>query len=456
MKQSTKRILYTLVVTLIIVFSTTFSVLMLLERNDYKNYLQGEYSKNIYELISSVQNIRTNLSKVAIVGSKDQEIIVFEEIFRHAATANDKLHSLPISQNTIGDTSKFLVQVGDFSNNLSKSIVQNKSLSSKDYDNIEKLKNESLRLENQLRNVVMDINEGRIGWGEIRKKVSGVLAREDKNSITNQFQSIQKQVIQYPALIYDGPFSDNVLKINPRINNDKVVNEKEAEKFIRKIIGDKNIEYVKLDTNKKGSRIDSYRFLVSIKGRKGNNSSITAEVSKHGGKLLYMLDQRNIGQPKIKSKQAIEIGNKYLKELGFNNMIPTYNLTYENVMVINYVYKQGDTIIYPDQVKLKIALDNGNIIGVESEKYLISHYNRQLNNVSKISKTEAQKNISKNLQITNVRLAIIPTENDNEVLTYEFSGTYKKDKFKIYINAKTGYEENIIQIIDTPNGELTI
>ncbi len=137
-------------------------------------------------------------------------------------------------------------------------------------------------------------------------------------------------------------------------------------------------------------------------------------------------------------------------------MVPTYTLNYDNVAVINYVYKQDDVIVYPDQIKLKIALDKGEIIGVESEKYLVSHHDRNINKNIKVSQKEAQKRVGKNLNITNVRLSIIPTEANTEVLCYEFSGTYKNDKFKIFINANTGYEERILQILDTPNGELTI
>ncbi len=66
--------------------------------------------------------------------------------------------------------------------------------------------------------------------GDIRKKVGGVLAKEDPNSIKGQFNNIQKQVMQYPSLIYDGPFSDNVLEITPRINSQKKITEKEAKK----------------------------------------------------------------------------------------------------------------------------------------------------------------------------------------------------------------------------------
>ena len=145
MKMTKRRIVYTAIVTLIVVFSSTFAILMTLERTDYRNYLQGEYSKNMYDLISSVQNIRVNLGKAAIVGSKEQSIIVFEEIFRNAAMANDKLHSLPVPQETLENSSKFLSQVGDFCYTLGKVSSEGRELSEKDYQTIDSLKNRSLK-----------------------------------------------------------------------------------------------------------------------------------------------------------------------------------------------------------------------------------------------------------------------------------------------------------------------
>ena len=45
---------------------------------------------------------------------------------------------------------------------------------------------------------------------------------------------------------------------------------------------------------------------------------------------------------------------------------------------------------------------------------------------------------------------------NKEVLCYEFLGSYKDKNFIVYINADTGYEQRIMEIIDTPNGKLTI
>lgn len=456
MKITKKRMIYTALVTLIVVFTSTFAILMTLERTDYRNYLQAEYSKNMYDLIDSVQNIRVNLGKAAIVGSKEQSIVVFEEIFRNASMANDKLHSLPIGQQTIGDTSKFLSQVGDFCYTLGKVSSEGKNLSDSDYASIDRLKNESFTLEQQLKKVSTDINEGRVSWGEIRKKVTGVLASGKEQPLVEKFQGIQKQVVQYPALIYDGPFSDNVLEIKPKIYSQKEVSQKQAEETARFIIGGDKIESMQLDTSQGKEKINSFRFLAAMKGRTDKNQRVICEISKSGGKVLYLLNDRMISNPKIDTKKVVDIGANYLKNIGYSNMTPTYSLNYENVAVINYVYKQKDYMIYPDQIKLKIALDDGSIVGIESEKYLTSHEENRNIPAPKITANQAKQRVGKRLNINNTRLAIVPTETNKEVLCYEFSGDYKDDNYIVYINAETGYEQKIIQIINTPNGQLTM
>ncbi|AAO34933.1 germination protein YpeB [Clostridium tetani] len=455
MKKSNKRVIYTAIVTIIVVFSSTFAILMTLERTDYRNYLQAQYSKNMYELMDSVQNIRVNLSKAAVVGSREQNIIVFDEIFRHATNANDRLHSLPLSQDTIENTSRFLSQVGDFCYTLGKTTSEGTQLQDKDYKNIEDLKNRSVKLEANLNQVSNDINEGKVRWGEIRKKVGGVLAR-NKEDISEQFKGIQKQVTQYPALIYDGPFSDNVVEIEPRINKEKEISKEEAEKKIRTVIGENKVTKIDLVNKESNTGISTYSFEVGVKGRNDKSDRIVCEVSKKGGKILYLLDNRLVESSKIKRDTAMKKGEEFLKSIGYKEMVPTYAIDYGNVATVSYVYKKDDIMIYPDQIKLKIALDDGSIVGIESAKYLVSHTNNRNIPKAKVSLEEARKKVGKRLKIKSSRLAIIPTETNKEKLCYEFTGDYNGETFIVYVNAHTGYEERIIQIINAPNGQLTI
>lgn len=456
MKDTNRRIIYTFLVTAIIVYSSSFAILMTLERMDYRNYLQGEYSKNIYDLITSVQNIQSDLGKSAVSSSKESRQLLFQEIYRNTTIANDKLHSLPVPQNVIDGTSKLLSQVGDFCFVLVKN--NNEDIYEQEFKNINMLKKQSDQLLVNLNKTAEEINQGRVKWGEIRKKTSSVLAGQKEESVEKKFTDIQKQVTSYPALIYDGPFSDNNLNIKPKVLSLKQVSQEKAKSIAEMSVNKDNIVSIKLisqDGSSIKAEIPTYRLSINMKGRK-DGEDVIVEITKNGGKILYLIDQRSIGQPKIDREKALKNAGDYLNKLGYKSMEESYISQYENTMVVNYIYKEKDVAVYTDSLKLKIAMDDGSIIGIESDKYLTSHVENRKNLTPKIGSREALSKVSKNLKIQNQRLAVIPTETNKEVLCYEFYGIYSNEEYIVYINAATGLEERIIQIVNTPNGKLAM
>ena len=136
-------------------------------------------------------------------------------------------------------------------------------------------------------------------------------------------------------------------------------------------------------------------------------------------------------------------------------MKPTYYLNNGGILTVNYAYEQNGITMYPDLVKVKIALDNGEILGLESTGYLNSHQENRNLVETKITVEEAKKKVNKNLSVSSSGLAVIPTEWGTEVLCYEFKGNTGENDFLVYINAETGEEEDILLIINTPEGTLT-
>ena len=136
-------------------------------------------------------------------------------------------------------------------------------------------------------------------------------------------------------------------------------------------------------------------------------------------------------------------------------MEETYYLKQEGIVTINYAYKQDNVIMYPDLIKVKVALDNGEILGIETTGYLNNHTVRDISNV-KITEDEAKKDLNQDLEITSSGMAMIPTEWETEILCYEFKGKVDDKEFLVYINAENGREEDILIITNTPNGTLTM
>ena len=168
-----------------------------------------------------------------------------------------------------------------------------------------------------------------------------------------------------------------------------------------------------------------------------------------------MNSDRNVEVETITQEEANEIGKEFLNQRGITNMQETYYLKQEGIVTINYAYNQDGVIMYPDLIKVKVALDNGEILGMETTGYLNSHHERDVSNI-KITKDKAKEKLNKTLEIQSEGLAVIPTEWQTEILCYEFKGKVDDTEFLVYINAENGEEEDILIITNTPNGTLTM
>ena len=91
---------------------------------------------------------------------------------------------------------------------------------------------------------------------------------------------------------------------------------------------------------------------------------------------------------------------------------------------------------------------------METTGYLNNHTERTIETPA-ISMEEAKSSLNKNLEITSEGLAIIPTQWKTEIFCYEFKGKVDDTDFLVYINCETGEEEDILVIIETPDGILT-
>lgn len=112
-------------------------------------------------------------------------------------------------------------------------------------------------------------------------------------------------------------------------------------------------------------------------------------------------------------------------------------------------------IVYPDLIKVLVALDNGQILTYDALGYLMSHRERDLPQ-PKISISEARKKLNPELEVEEERMAVIPSDGSHERLTYEFKAKMDGEDFLVYINALTGEEERIFKLLHTPGGTLVL
>lgn len=416
-------------------------------------FLENQYQRMFEVMITDVENIQANLGKVMVTSSPRKNVMLFSDITKLSYNAQEKLGQLPIEHGSISRTTKFLSQVGDISTAFAKKNLDGKPLNHEEMNILQELHNYSNFLAQQLIALQAGMVEDGIRIGELSAKLDHDFEEANQNMMTTTFMNVEERMQEYPELIYDGPFSEHIKKKKPHLTGKKV-EKNELIKIAEKFVNNGSKYEINVLGENNNTRIPAY--LIELHPvDKNDNNKIIMSITKNAGKVVWMLNTKDIKAPKYSERQGIEIAQKYLAERGYKNMVPTYSIRYDGQIVINFVYSQNDIIIYPDLIKVKVALDEGEVVGFEAEGYLFNHNDRKLDEPA-ISKEEARELINMNAKVSRVRLTVIPTECGNEVLAYEFKAQFKKDTFLIYINAQTGEEEKIFQVIINDNGVLML
>jgi germination protein YpeB len=243
-----------------------------------------------------------------------------------------------------------------------------------------------------------------------------------------------------------------MVSIEPRGITGNNISPEEAKEKVANFFGKENIKEVKDAGVDNESLIKNYSFDVSF-----NDEAHSANLSmtQKGGHIIWMLHERPVGEETIDMNKAKELCKKYLESKGYKDMVDTYYLKEDGTAVINFAYMQNNVTVYTDLIKVRIALDNGEITGIESKSYLYAHMVREIPK-PKITEAQARAKVTAKMDVQKASLAFIPTNYGTEIFTYEFKGKLEGKDFLVYINAETGKEENILMIIDTPNGILTM
>ena len=450
MKNKIKKNIFWIILIISIAIIIILAYLLFKKNKEIQLVNTNLYNSNFYELVDYIQNVETYLSKSTISTSSTHSAETLTYLWREANLAQTYLSELPIQSQELENTSKFLNQVSDYSYALSRKNIKGEDLTEEELKNLEELHSYSLELENTLNELALELENGALSWKDLTKKDNGQFAQSVSSSL-DIFDQLEQNFHEYSGLIYDGAFSEHLTSSNPKMIKGDEISEEDAAKKAKDFLGENNVSEISNLGANENANILAYNF--SIKNNDGKTTYIS--ISKKGGYVIYSSFNREIKEQKLNYEEANNKALEYLKQKGFDNMKETYYLAENGILTINYAYMQQDIIMYPDLIKIKVALDNGEILGIETTGYLSNHEERNLKN-AKITKEEAKKKLNKNLNIMSEKMAIIPTEYKTEIFCYEFKGKIDDREFIVYINAETGEEEDILVIYNTPNGVLTM
>lgn len=408
--------------------------------NAYGSNLEYVYQRSYYDLEDNINNAENKLGKLMASSSGNYQKKLVKEISANAKAAQENLNILPVSAGGINDSIKFINQFYGYMSSLETSIEKTSKLTPEQKQKVGELH--------------QAIKEMKFNLDSFTKKLAGGYSilkasknlEGDFNNLTNDLRQIKTDDIEYPSMIYDGPFSDSVTNVEIKGLFGENVDSIQAEKNLREIYTGKNLENFKYLGQTNG-KFKTHDFSFYLDG-----TNQFAQITEVGGRLLTVSGGVAANSSNISFENAQKLAIDFCKKAGIKDVEVVWSDEKESEAYFNIAPVQNGIILYPDLIKIKVDKSTGNIAGFEACAYFTNHTNRSLA-TAKISGDKAKNTIENGYNIQTTKLCLVPLDYNREVLCYEFKCDNLGSIYFIYINAESGVEENILQVVSSESGQ---
>ncbi|MDC3415397.1 germination protein YpeB [Aquibacillus salsiterrae] len=407
------------------------------EKNAVLIQAENNYQRSFHDLSYYMDLLHDKIGTTLAMNTKEQLSPQLIEIWRLTSQAQGDVGQLPLTLLPFNKTEEFLSNIGKFSYRTAVRDLENEPLSDEEVNTLKELYKKSGEIEKELRNVQNMVLKNNLRWMDVQL----ALASDDEpadNTIIDGFKTVEKTVGGYEEGDF-GPTFTGMSKENHDYRNlqGDEISEDKARKQARKFFELDDQTEISLTKSGDGATVPFYSGSYQT-----NEKSGYVDISVKGGYPLSLMVNREVKEPTISLYEGMEKATKYLKGLDINNMVLFQSSQYDNVGVYSFLYKQDDIRVYPDSIQIKVALDNGEILGLSTREYLKNHQERNFEKPA-LTKEEARDKVNPNVKIQEESIAVIEDKLGEEVLAYEFLGTLGDDTYRIFINANTGVEVQV-------------
>ncbi|NSL52319.1 germination protein YpeB [Calidifontibacillus erzurumensis] len=410
------------------------------EKNAILIHAENNYQRAFHDLTYQIDLLQDKIGTTLAMTSKSQLSPALADVWRITSEARMDVGQLPLALMPFNKTEEFLSNIGDFSYKTAVRDLEKDPLTESEYKTLQQLYEHATEIQQELRKVQHQVLSNNLRWMDVEIALASGKEKVD-NTIIDGFKTVEKNVEEYSESNFGPEFTQMNAKKDKSFQylKGKEITEEEAIQIARRFIKIDERANIQVSENGDGAEYSFYSVVIDSPKQK---SEIYMDITKKGGYPIWVLNDRDIKTQKISLNEAAEKAKKYLEANHFKDLQLFESAQYDSIGVFTFVAMQDDIRVYPDSIRMKVALDNGEIIGFSANDYLLAHHKRTIPK-TKLTIEEALKKVNPAVKVMEHRLAIINDDLGEEALCYEIMGTINNDTYRIYINAIDGSEEKV-------------
>ncbi|HAH97447.1 MAG TPA: germination protein YpeB [Firmicutes bacterium] len=438
------------VLVVALVLTGVWGFLQMRSRQAWELQAENDFQRAFHELTYHVNGMENLLAKASVVNTPVQTNKVFNDIWRHSYSAQQNLFALPLTDVDLTATRNFLAKLLSFSYRISEESAEGKNLAEKDWNVVRDFKEQAAFLSGELDQMQTFVFDSAIRWvdeGSPQTAAAFGAVEGNTGQITKNFIMVEDGLRRLPDPSFDGNTLN--VKVKPVGISGNDINAQQAVAKAQKFLEGRDLSNFQFNTEALSQGEIPVYFVEAIPPERDARNVIRLQLTRKGGHVLWMLEERGVGSSKISLEESIQAAQEFLRTKNYQNMKVAMYADFQNIAEITFVPVKGDVFYYPDAVKIQVARDNGQILAYDASGYLVFHHERQQPGTGGLTLPQITKIINPHLKVGRTRKAVIVDELFREVLCYEVEGTIGNDRFLVYINADNGREVKFRRITNT-------
>jgi spore germination protein len=417
------------------------------EKNSILIKAENQYQRAFHDLNHHMNRLRGELGQTLAVSSTSQGMQRkgLVNVWRLTSQAQNEINQLPLAMLPFNKTEEFLARMNNFAYRASVRDLTKQPLSRGELTTLKSLYTKSSDINQELGKVQDAVISNRLRWMDVETAMATERNPHD-NTIIDGFRSVDKKIGAYPENDWGPSSMAPTQKLSTAALTGRDLSATEIRHLAAAFLGRRGVSTQGLKVTESGGQTNFRAYTVSTDGT--DHSPIHMDYTRKGGQLLWYMNPREVKSRKIDFNTARSRASQFLSRRGYSEMTPVTYDEYDHVSVFSFVRNHNGVRMYPDKMTVRVALDNGEIVGVQATDHVFAAKQMMAPAKPKMSKEQAAKGLNPEFKVHDYSLAVIRNDLQQPVLCHEFVGRINGSSYRIYMNAETGLEETIEQIPD--------
>jgi hypothetical protein len=344
------------------------------------------------------------------------------ELATAASGGRAALDCLPLSAGELNEVGIYLSQLVDYAAALQREAVGEDGLSADSRERLRELLSYAKQLSDEICGAEEEICAGRGEMDSLAKKV-----QEDGR----------------PALFYDGLYSAHMLEtpLSAALNGAEEVTCQQAKQIAATLL---SLEPDKLElAGESTGPLAAWRF---------QKDGITVSVTKAGGRLLSLVNDRELAAGALDPAEALRSAAEFLSAQGYSGMTPISHEVTDALVTACFAFEKENVLFYPDCITLAVAREGGDLVGFSAAQYLLHHDEDRSVGAARLGIDAAQGYLPKDHSLESARYAVIASPGGVESLALELTTSQGEDRYLYYLDAQSAEELKLSRLREDETG----